>query len=501
VEAAVNRRFLQAVLRSLSELGPPLSDADLLGQFVAGGGEAAFAELVRRHGRLVWVVCRHLTGSEADAEDAFQATFLVLLQNAGKIRDGARLSAWLHGVAHKVCGKARQSAQRRLARERVCARCEGNGAMVPDSAWDRALAAVHEEAAQLPDTLRLPFVLCCLEGKGVSEAALQLRWKVGTLSARLARAKDAVLARLGKRGLTIGAVAGVGLAAPPAAVVARAAALPHALVPGSILELSKGVIGMSTKSMKLLATALLAACGLGLGVGSGWLGIAEAQHAPKQVQPADAVEKAVITAADRDDLLTLQSALLAVAQQQHQQRETYTGKTAKWEYDLVEVSDMGTTKFIEFLEDRETRGWEFNGQTTLRRDGKASAVWVFRRPPQAVAASSQMQRNTMFGDYGKLAAKQSILAKADDAKAIAAEIDRLQHRLQALKFAEPRRTAFARSALPLEPDQFADVLRKMLQKRFPGRTVTIVSSASEVSVEGDEQVRQWVVGLVKLLEP
>src|SRR5262249_15903960 len=150
-----------------------------------------FAELVRRHGRLVWAACRNLTRSEADAEDAFQATFLVLLQNAKKIRGPGKLSTWLYGAAHKVCANARRGAQRRATRERANPAPECNGDCVPESAWDRALSAVHEEVVELPENLRVPFVLCCLEGKGVSEAAEHVGCKLGTFSSRLTRAKDA----------------------------------------------------------------------------------------------------------------------------------------------------------------------------------------------------------------------------------------------------------------------------------------------------------------------
>src|SRR4029450_225316 len=89
---------------------------ELLGRFAAGRDADAFAALVERHGRLVWAVCRHLAGPDAD--DAFQATFLVLLRNAGRIRRPDSLAAWLHGVAYRVCTKARLSARRRAARER-----------------------------------------------------------------------------------------------------------------------------------------------------------------------------------------------------------------------------------------------------------------------------------------------------------------------------------------------------------------------------------------------
>ena len=256
-----------------------MSDGELLRQFAADHSQAAFAELVRRHGRLVWTVCRHLSRSEAEADDAFQATFLVLLRSARKIRDAAKLTAWLYGVAYKVCVKARHSAKRRMSREQTVAARERKGGVVPDSAWDRALAAVHEEVAKLPDTLRVPFVLCCLEGRGVTEAATQLGWKLGTFSGRLSRAKDMVLARLDARGLTLGAIAGIGLAAPPTTAVAKATALAQVgfVVPDSILQLTQGVIGMSRNSATVLAAAVVLACGLGLSVGSGWMAAADAR--------------------------------------------------------------------------------------------------------------------------------------------------------------------------------------------------------------------------------
>jgi RNA polymerase sigma factor (sigma-70 family) len=168
----------------------------LLGRVAAGRDGAAFDALVERHGRLVWAVCRLLAGP--DAEDAFQATFLVLFRNAGRVRRPDSLGAWLHGVAYRVALKARRAARRRAERERMSA-VPDRSAPVPDSAWDRALAAVHEEVARLPEALRVPFVLCCLDGRTVTEAAGHLGWKVTTLSARLGRAKEVLLGRMQAR--------------------------------------------------------------------------------------------------------------------------------------------------------------------------------------------------------------------------------------------------------------------------------------------------------------
>jgi RNA polymerase sigma factor (sigma-70 family) len=216
----VSHRTIPALVRRLSESGPPATDAELLARFAAHRDGDAFAVLVRRYGRLVWAVCHHLAGPDAD--DAFQATFLVLLQNAGKVRNPNSLAAWLHGVAYRVCAKARQAARRRTGRERDAAVPDRDAGGVPDSAWDRALAAVHEEVVRLPEPLRVPLVLCVLEGRSVTEAAAHLGCKVNTLSVRLGRAKDALCARLTARGLTAGAA--VALAFPGAAAPAAAAA-------------------------------------------------------------------------------------------------------------------------------------------------------------------------------------------------------------------------------------------------------------------------------------
>lgn len=394
-------RPLHAVLRALADSGPPDTDADLLRRFVATRDDEAFATLVKRHGRLVWAVCRHLTRSDAEADDAFQATFLVLVRNAASIKDSAKLSAWLHGVAYKVCGKSRQASRRRSTREQIAAAREWNGHAVPDSAWDRALAAVHEEVAGLPDTLRVPFVLCCLEGKGQTEAAEQLGWKLGTLSGRLTRAKDAVLARLSARGLTLGVLASVGLAVVPSDVSAKTVGLGlvGSIVPGSVLQLSTGVIGMSVNKVKLLAAGVLAACGVAISGGAGWVASAGAQTAtPAKASPVDRVKqleaeleraRADAARADADaqrakaeaarvEALSKYKKAVDVANEQSKEKEKPTASTKKWDFDLVVVSDMGQTKFVKFLQEREDRGWEFIGTTPMKDPDQT--VWVFRRP-------------------------------------------------------------------------------------------------------------------------
>lgn len=370
----MTHQALQAALRSVAV--PPSSDAALLEQFASERDEHAFASLVERHGRMVWAVCRHLTQCDADADDAFQATFLVLMRSAAKVRDAGRLSAWLHGTAYRICSKARLAAKRRARREAASAKPERASSTVPDSAWDRALAAVHEEVSRLPEALRVPFILCCLEGLGTTEAARQLGWKLGTFSSRLTRAKNAIAARLESRGIALGLAATVGLATVsrvPAAVVERAAGWLQegVAVPESILQLTQGVLAMKVSPIKMLAAGLLVACGLGFGAVS--RNAADAQQPRPQVIPDRTALDPALEAAWREQWRALGQ----------DRKETAVASTKKWDYDFVVVSDMGPKKFVEFLQDRETRGWEFNGQSTLLHDGKPAGVWVFRRPAQS----------------------------------------------------------------------------------------------------------------------
>jgi RNA polymerase sigma factor (sigma-70 family) len=413
-----------------------------LRRFAEDGDEVAFAELVRRYGRLVWAVCRQLVPSDADAEDAFQATFLALVRSAGSVKDGAKLGPWLHGVAVRVCSNARRAASRRKRREESV-RANGHGRAVPDSAWDSALATVHEEVARLPETLRVPFVLCCLEGKGATEAAGQLGWKLGTLSGRLTRAKQTLLSRLEARGLTAATVAaiavagGVASAGVPAAVLDRAAVLVQTgfTVPSSILYLSQGVVGMSLSRTKLLAAAVILTGGLASVVGTGYLAEASAQQ-PKP-KSADAAAQQVEEA--NRQLLLARKALAALQQQADQaedekkkltsellaqaaEKKAKVASSSKWEYDFVLASEMGTTKFVAFLNDREGRGWEFVGEVTLQHQGKDAPHWLFRRPAGGAktatssaddykrAVEGLMKRNAQQADLEKLRSLEALRA-------------------------------------------------------------------------------------------
>ncbi|HET6571965.1 MAG TPA: sigma-70 family RNA polymerase sigma factor [Fimbriiglobus sp.] len=291
----MSRPRLEAVLRHAAGLvaRPEAPDADLLRRFVEGRDENAFAALVARHGPMVWAVCRNLLPHDPDAEDAFQATFLALVRGAGKVRAADRLAGWLHGVAVRVALKARRSAAHRRKRERAAAEVEADRP-VPDAAWDELLAAVHDEVQALPEALRSAFVLCGLEGVRQHDAAARLGCTPGTLTTRLTRARQRLLAGLARRGIAPAAAAGaVGVAATtgaavPAVLTVRAVALVRAVGPISptVVYLAQGVIDMSARS-KWLAAALLTAVGLSATVGTVVVSQAPGQPPPRGGPPGD----------------------------------------------------------------------------------------------------------------------------------------------------------------------------------------------------------------------
>jgi RNA polymerase sigma factor (sigma-70 family) len=224
---------MNSILRHLRRTaGPGLSDAQLLESFLVRRDEAAFGTLLRRHGPMVLAVCRRVLGNAHDAEDAFQATFLVLVRKAASLRSRDLLGNWLYGVAYRTALKARTMSGKRRAKERQAAE-----RLRPEAPADgppaELLARLDAELSRLPEKYRLPLVLCDLEGKSRKEVARLLALPEGTLSWRLAHAKKLLARRLFHPGavLSVGGVAtllsrdGVSAGVPPALVntTARAA--------------------------------------------------------------------------------------------------------------------------------------------------------------------------------------------------------------------------------------------------------------------------------------
>ena len=191
---------------------------------------------------MVLSVCESLLGDAHDAEDAFQAAFLILAKKARSIRDPDLLGNWLYGVARRTAQKAKARRARwrvRAAREEaMCSIAVANGLAEIESVRREETAMLHEEVDRLPESLRAPIVLCYLEGLTHGEAACRLRWPIGTVRSRMARARGLLRARLTRRGLAYAAI--VAAIESPRAVRAEVPqALAHATT-RSAIELATG---------------------------------------------------------------------------------------------------------------------------------------------------------------------------------------------------------------------------------------------------------------------
>ena len=181
---------LGAALRQLKRLFAEgviadLTDAQLLERFLAREDAGAFEILVARHGPMVLSVCRGILRDPRDAEDAFQATFLVLVKKGGTIRGRDTLGGWLHQVAHRVAIQANAATARRRTHERQAGVMAAATSMSGAAAPDELLSVLHEEIVRLPEKHRLAIVLCDLEGMTQAQAAAQLHWSERTLRYRL----------------------------------------------------------------------------------------------------------------------------------------------------------------------------------------------------------------------------------------------------------------------------------------------------------------------------
>ena len=252
----MDHRLHSIIQRAVGDVRP---DAELLA--LIRDDQTAIAELLSRHGSLVWGVCRHLLG-EADAEDAFQATFLVLLRSS--VRDGTVLASWLHGVALRVSLAARRAAGRRRTHERGAAAPEPAAPSIPDD-WENTMAAVHREVAALPEADRTAFILCVLEGLTQAETARRLGSTPGAVAGHVARAKKRLVTRLTERGVVPG-LAALGIVsvagAVPSGMVVRVLNLTRANASPAVLWLAKGATDMTALSTKLILAVVAVTIGL-----------------------------------------------------------------------------------------------------------------------------------------------------------------------------------------------------------------------------------------------
>ncbi len=291
-------------IRTLFDSGTAagLCDAQLLERYAASraeaseathAAEAAFAALVARHGPMVLGVCRRALSDPDDVEDAFQATFLVLVRRAGSVRVGDSLGRWLHGVARRVAARARVQSERRRARI-------GEGGREPavpgfDPVQAELRAALDEELGRLPGKFQAPLVLCHLEGLTHAEAARRLRWPIGTVSGRLSQARTLLLKRLTRRGfsLAVGPLAAMlnpeSIRASVSEPLARSVSLTAArLTTGGVgpagvstaARLAEGVLKEIVMFKLKIALATLAALGIALCGAGVWARSGEQQDLP-----------------------------------------------------------------------------------------------------------------------------------------------------------------------------------------------------------------------------
>ena len=197
----MNHSVVQALTRRSATDAADRTDGQLLDLFIRQRDADAFAAVVRRHGPMVLTVCRRVLRNEADADDAFQAAFLVLARKAASLKRYSLLAPWLHGVAFNTARRLRRAIGRRMAREGPLADLPEPAIAHEIALRNELLAILDEELAALPEHYRAPVVLCDLEGLTRKEAARQLGCPEGTVAGRLARARDLLAARLANRGI------------------------------------------------------------------------------------------------------------------------------------------------------------------------------------------------------------------------------------------------------------------------------------------------------------
>jgi RNA polymerase sigma factor (sigma-70 family) len=265
---AVIRHLRAAALLQKND-GP--SDGQLLEAFLTRGEEAAFEALLRRHGPMVLGVCRRVLRNAHDAEDAYQATFLVLARKAATVKPRELVGNWLYGVAYRTAMKARTMSVKRRAKEKQAA--DTSRSEVPaNQGCEELLAELDHELSRLPDKYRVPIVLCELEGKSRKEVARTLAIPEGTLSWRLANAKKLLAKRLWRHraALSVSAVSAVlsreAVSAPLLHTTAKTV-LTAGAVPAKVLALTEGVLKAMLLT-KLKISVCVAVLALLAGVGA-----------------------------------------------------------------------------------------------------------------------------------------------------------------------------------------------------------------------------------------
>ena len=377
------------VLGHLSRSVSGRTDGQLLADYLGYQDPAALAAVARRHGPMVWGVCRRLLRNHHDAEDAFQATFLVLVRKAASITSRDLLANWLYGVAHQTALNARAAATRRSERECQVAELP-EPAADPVDPWTELRPVLDRELTRLPDKYRVVVLLCDLEGLTRTEAARQLGVPEGTVAGRLARARMLLARRLARHGLALsggalaallarhGALAGVPNAVASSTIqsITRMTAGSDGaagIIPAPITDLTEGVLRtMFLSKLKTATVVVLTVAFLGTGVG--WLiqttpaqAQAKADKVKKPAAPTDGSEvTGVVRAIDAaKGTLTLQPGKTA--------REAKTFDLAK---DVQVLLDDGSGEKLGFKDGKLT-DVSAGSQVTVRLGDEKKVIRVF----------------------------------------------------------------------------------------------------------------------------
>lgn len=281
--------------------GAGLTDGQLLERFLSQRDEAAFEALVRRHGPMVMGVCKRVIGNLHDAEDAFQASFLVLARKAASVSPREAVGNWLYGVAYRTARRANAVGARRRAHEKQVKDMPQPTTEAPDPLRELE-PLLDQELSRLPDKYRLPLVLCELEGRPRKDVARQLKLPEGTLSSRLATARKMLAARLARHGqalsggllATLLSQSAVSASVPSALVTSTAKAAsvfaagqvaPAGVVSAKVVALTKGVLNTMLLTKLKIATAVVLMVGL---LGGGASVLAPALWGKGQARAMDA---------------------------------------------------------------------------------------------------------------------------------------------------------------------------------------------------------------------
>ena len=257
------------LLAHLHRLAAPAApDATLLTRWIDQRDEAAFAALMARHGPMVLGVCRRLLGDGQDAEDVFQATFLVLSRQASRLRQPEALAGFLHTIARRLARKARAATRRR---QRTQTDADAPEPVDPQPhvldvlSGRELLALIDEEIGCLPEVYRLPLLLCLLQGRTVEEAARQLGWSIGSLRGRLERGREQLRQRLTRRGigLSVGVLTLLAPVAVPERLLAESVRHLSGVVPAAISVLAAGS-ALAIKKVACIVFMAVAATGISL---------------------------------------------------------------------------------------------------------------------------------------------------------------------------------------------------------------------------------------------